>query len=67
MAGRRPTHRALVSARAIVHQVGSCSPSAHCGFVPIAKRWGVERTFAWFTGFRRLAIDYDFAPRSHKT
>jgi transposase len=25
----------------------------------------VERTFAWLTGFRRLAIDYEYTPASH--
>ena len=49
------------------HQIGSRPPSANRGFVPIAKRWVVERTFAWLTGFRRLAIDYEFTPRSHET
>ncbi|GAC1604694.1 MAG: hypothetical protein NVS3B25_33990 [Hymenobacter sp.] len=48
------------------HQVGSRPPSPR-GFVPVAKRWVVERTFAWLTGFRRLAIDYEFTPRSHET
>jgi transposase len=50
----------------LAHQVGSRPPSAR-GFVPVAKRWVVERTFAWLTGFRRLAIDYEFTPRSHET
>ena len=49
------------------HQVGSRPPSASRGFVPIANRWVVERTFAWLTGFRRLVIDYEFTPRSHET
>ena len=34
---------------------------------PVAKRWVVERTFAWLTGFRRLAIDYEFTPRFQET
>lgn len=50
----------------LTHQLGSRPPSAR-GFVPVAKRWVVERTFAWLTGFRRLAIDYEFTPRSHET
>ena len=50
----------------LVHQVGSRPPSTR-GFVPVAKRWVVERTFAWLTGFRRLAIDYEFTPRSRET
>ncbi|GAB3638761.1 hypothetical protein GCM10027422_43510 [Hymenobacter arcticus] len=36
------------------------------GCVPVAKRWVVERTFAGLIGLRRLAIDYEFAPRSQK-
>lgn len=50
----------------LTHQVGSRPPSAR-GFVPVANRWVVERTFAWLTSFRRLAIDYEFTPRSHET
>ncbi len=48
------------------HQLGSRPPSTR-GFVPVANRWVVERTFAWLTGFRRLAIDYEFTPRSHES
>ncbi|WP_071885990.1 IS5 family transposase [Hymenobacter sedentarius] len=48
------------------HQLGSRPPSAR-GFVPVAKRWVVERTFAWLNYFRRLAIDYEFTPASHET
>jgi len=29
------------------------------GFVPLPRRWVVERTFAWATRFRRLAKDYE--------
>lgn len=29
------------------------------GFVPIAKRWVVEGTFAWFNFYRRLSKDYE--------
>ena len=32
-----------------------------------AKRWVVGRPFAWLVCFRRLAIDYDFAPASYET
>lgn len=34
------------------------------GFVPLPKRWVVERTFAWFNLYRRLSKDYEFWPRS---
>ena len=29
------------------------------GFHVIAKRWIVERTFAWFGNYRRLSKDYE--------
>jgi len=29
------------------------------GFIPLPKRWIVERTFAWLLNFRRLAVDYE--------
>lgn len=50
----------------VAHQLASKPPSTR-GFVPVAKRWVVERTFAWLTGFRRLAIDYEHTPTSHLT
>jgi len=28
-------------------------------FVPVSQRWVVERTFAWFSDYRRLTIDYE--------
>jgi putative transposase len=34
-------------------------PETARGFVPIRWRWVVERTFAWFNFFRRLAKDYE--------
>lgn len=47
------------------HQVTSRPPSAVRGFVPVAKRWVVERTFAWLNCFRRLVVDYERTPASH--
>lgn len=32
------------------------------GFVVLAKRWIVERTFSWFGGARRLSKDYEYLP-----
>ena len=31
------------------------------GWAVLAKRWVVERTFAWFNHFRRLSKDYEIA------
>lgn len=30
------------------------------GFVPVAKRWVVERSIAWTNFFRRLVKDYEY-------
>lgn len=37
----------------------AAKPESTKGFIPIAKRWVVERTFAWFNFYRRLAKDYE--------
>ena len=34
------------------------------GFVLLPRRWVVERTFGWFTRFRRLARDYERLPET---
>ncbi len=34
------------------------------GWAVLAKRWVVERTFAWLNHFRRLAKDYEIAIKS---
>lgn len=34
------------------------------GFMPLKKRWVVERTFGWFGKYRGLAKDYETDPRS---
>lgn len=34
-------------------------PAGVAGFVPLKKRWVVERTFAWMGHYRRLARDYE--------
>jgi transposase len=54
-----------VQAWGLRHEVASRPPTA-TGFVPVAKRWVVERTFAWLACFRRLAVDYDYTPASHE-
>ena len=39
-------------------------PEAVKGFVLLPKRWVVERSFAWFSRFRRLAKDYERLPET---
>ncbi len=38
-------------------------PKGERGFVVVKRRWVVERTFAWFGGFRRLSKDYEYLPQ----
>lgn len=40
------------------------SPADQSGFVLVAHRWVVERTFAWLGNYRRLSKDYEECPRS---
>lgn len=35
-------------------------PESAKGFVPVAKRWVVERTIAWTNFFRRIVKDYEY-------
>jgi transposase len=37
------------------------------GFVPVAKRWVVERTIAWTNFFRRIVKDYEYTVLSSAT
>ena len=39
-------------------------PDGVTGFVPLPKRWVVERTFAWLKRCRRLSLDREKDPRS---
>jgi transposase len=34
-------------------------PESARGFVPVAKRWVVERSIAWTNHFRRIVKDYE--------
>jgi putative transposase len=34
------------------------------GFRVQPRRWVVERTFAWFTRYRRLVADYEYLPET---
>ena len=40
---------------------------AHKGFQVLPKRWIVERTFAWFESYRRLAKGYEFNTDTSET
>ena len=35
-------------------------PDGTKGFVPLPRRWVVERTFAWLGNYRRLSKDYEY-------
>lgn len=37
----------------------AAKPESVKGFVPVKKRWAVERTFGWTNFFRRLSKDYE--------
>jgi putative transposase len=37
----------------------AAKPESVKGFVPVKKRWAVERTFGWMNFFRRLSKDYE--------
>ena len=54
--------RAL-SGWSIDFEKASCPESAQ-GFVPVAKRWVVERRIAWTNFFRRLVKDYEYSVSS---
>ena len=34
------------------------------GFRAQPRRWVVERTFAWFVGYRRLRVEYEYHPET---
>lgn len=42
-------------------------PESTRGFVPVAKRWVVERTIAWTNFFRRIVKDYEYTISSSVT
>ena len=42
-------------------------PEGIKGFVVEAKRWVVERTFAWLNFYRRVVIDYEHTVESSTT
>jgi putative transposase len=54
MAAHRPAWRLEVKTR----------PEGTTGFIPLRKRWGVERTNAWNGRDRRNSKDYERKPES---
>jgi putative transposase len=57
---------------AILHAFQWClqvtvPPAGQKGFVVQQKRWVVERTFAWFTRFRRLNREYEVLPETSES
>ncbi len=42
-------------------------PEQTKGFVLLKKRWGVERSFGWLMGCRRLVRDYELLPETSET
>ena len=42
-------------------------PVGATGFVLLPKRWVVERTFGWFSKYRRLVKDYEAQPWMSET
>lgn len=43
-----------------INFVRGSRPESAQGFVPIAKRWVVERSIAWTNYFRRIVKDYEY-------
>ena len=56
----------VLAAYGIVVTVVS-KPDGQAGFVPLPRRWVVERFFGWLTHCRRLARDYEREPAYSET
>lgn len=70
MQGHKHALRELLGWPASARSSGSLSrptirPPTQRDFVPVGRRWGVERSFAWLACFRRLARDYEYRSGSH--
>lgn len=59
--GYKGVERATAAEQGITLEVVQL-PAAERGFVLLARRWVVERRFAWSTRFRRLARDFERSP-----
>jgi putative transposase len=61
-AGYRKTMKTYVEK--VKKKIIEISERIEGGWSVLAKRWVVERTFAWFNGFRRLSKDYEITVKS---
>jgi transposase len=62
-ASYQATFTQLVDCLGVVAEIAS-RPETAQGFVPVKKRWVVERTFAWSNFFRRIMKDYEYTKES---
>jgi transposase len=64
-AGYRKTMEEFV--KNILNKTIDISKRITSGWTLLAKRWIIERTFAWFNHYRRLAKDYEVTIKSAET
>lgn len=50
--------RKTIETEGIILEIAA-KPESAKGFVPVKKRWAVERTFGWMNFFRRLSKDFE--------
>ena len=63
--GLRPVlRRVWAPARSVWAQADEAPPERPSGFQVLAKRWIVERTFAWLSLHRRTSRDYELLPET---
>ena len=58
--------RTTVEKEGIVLEIAA-KPEGAKGFIPVKKRWAVERTFGWTNFFRRLSKDYERTVQSSES